>query len=126
MGADGLPRLARLEGFEVWDKKVRAPEGREVKGAFVSIRVGGAVGLNRACSRMWGEPRHCQAMFDPERRRIGLRPCSPDVANSYELHPCSQLVVPCKSLFYFYGVQIVETRRYYDPKVMDGVLVVDL
>lgn len=121
-----LPRLAGLEGFEVWDRTVRAPENRAVKAAFVSIRVGGHIGLNKACYKMWGEPRACQAMFDPERRRVGLRPCSEDEANSYELHRCGQFTVACKPLFDFYGVQIFETRRYYDPKIIDGVLVVDL
>ncbi len=65
-------------------------------------------------------------MFDPERRRIALRPVSPEEANSYRLSGHGNLSIPCKSLFDFYGVQIVETRRYYDPKVIDGVLVVDL
>ncbi len=123
---DELPRLAGLEGFEVWDKTVRAPKHREVKAAFVSVRVGGVVGMNKACYKMWGAPAACQAMFDPERRRIALRPVSPEEENSYELTPFGQLCVPCKSLFDFYGVQIVETRRYYDPKVIDGVLIVDL
>jgi len=34
--------------------------------------------------------------------------------------------VPLRNLFSYYGVEIVETRRYYDPKVVHGVLVVDL
>ncbi len=71
------PALAGgLEGFELWDRTVGAPEHKEVKVAFVSVRVGGLVGLNRAAWRMWGEPDACQVMYDPERRRIGLRPCS--------------------------------------------------
>ncbi len=123
---DELPRLAGLEGFEVWDKTVRAPEHREVKVAFVSVRVGGVIGMNKACYKMWGEPAACQAMFDPGRRRVALRPVSREEENSYELTPFGQLCVPCKSLFDFYGVQIVQTRRYYDPKVIDGVLIVDL
>ncbi len=65
-------------------------------------------------------------MYDPERRRIALRPVSPEEENSYSLSPFGQLCVPCKSLFDFYGVTITQTRRYYDPKVIDGVLVVDL
>ncbi len=123
-----MPRLAgaSLEGFEVWDRTVRAPEHREVKAAFVSVRVGGVIGLNKACYKMWGEPPACQAMFDPERRRIALRPVSPEEANSYGLSVHGDLSVPCKSLFDFYDVRIVETRRYYDPKVIDGVLIVDL
>ncbi len=36
-----LPRLAGLEGFEVWDRNVHAPENRKVKAAFVAVRVGG-------------------------------------------------------------------------------------
>ncbi len=122
---DEMPRLAGLEGFEVWDRNVRAPEHKEVKAAFVSVRVGGVIGLNKACYKMWGEPASCQAMFDPERRRLALRPCNPDEANSYNLCRADR-GVPCKSLFDFYGVEIKQSRRYYDPKIIDGVLVVDL
>jgi hypothetical protein len=123
---DELPRLAGLEGFEVWDKTVRAPEHREAKVAFVSVRVGGVIGMNKACYKMWGEPEACQVMFDPERRRIAMRPVSPEEANSYGLSGHGNLSIPCKSLFDFYGVQIVAARRYYDPKVVDGILIVNL
>lgn len=122
-----LPKLATsLEGFEVWDKTVRAPKNKEVKVAFVSVRVGGVVAMNKACYQMWGAPKACQAMYDTERRRVGLKPCSPEEANSYQLSYHGQFAVPCKSLFDYYGVHIVETRRYYDPKIIDGVLIVDL
>lgn len=124
--SDELPGLASgLEGFEVWDRTVRAPEHKEVTAAFVSVRVGGVIGLNRAAHRMWGEPEACQAMYDPERRRIALRPADPDIRNSFELNR-GNAQVPCKALFDYYGVEIHETRRYHDPKIMDGVLVVDL
>ncbi len=75
---------------------------------------------------MWGEPEACVVMFDPERRRLALKPVSRDDPQSYEMHGCSQVAITCKKLFEYYGVEIVETRRYYDPKVIDGVLVVDL
>jgi hypothetical protein len=55
------PALAGLEGFEPWDRAVHAPENREVNVAFVSVRVGGAVGFNKACYKMWGEPRMVHA-----------------------------------------------------------------
>jgi hypothetical protein len=73
---EGLPELrsAGLEGFELWDRTVRAPACKEVKVAFVSVRVGGVIGMNKAAYRMWGEPEACQVMYDPERRRIALRP----------------------------------------------------
>jgi len=121
-----MPRLAGLEGFEVWDRNVQAPVHKEVKTAFVAVRVGGVVGVNRTCYVMWGEPEACVVMFDPERRRLALKPVSPDDPQSYEMHRCSQVAITCKKLFEYYGVEIVETRRYYDPKVIDGVLVVDL
>ncbi len=124
--AGDLPRLAGLEGFETWDRTVGAPENKEVKVAFVSVRAGGVIGLNKACYKMWGEPEACRVMYDPERRRVGLRPCSPGEENSYELSHHGQIAVPCKSLFDYYGVEIRQTRRYHDPKVIDGVLVVDL
>ena len=65
-------------------------------------------------------------MFDPARRRIGLRPVSPEAPNSYDLYGGSGIQVSCKKFFEFYGIDIPETRRYRDPKIIDGVLVVDL
>lgn len=124
---DELPRLADgLEGFEIWDRTVQAPEHQEVKSAFVSVRVGGTIGVNVTAYALWGGPEACRVMFDPERRRIGLKPVSRDDPQGYELGYHSQVAINCKKLFEYYGVEIVETRRYYDPKVIDGVLVVDL
>ncbi len=125
MAGEELPRLGGLEGFEVWDRTVQAPQHQEVKVAFVSVRVGGVIGLNKAAYKMWGEPKACQVMFDPERRRIGLKAGDPEAENSYDLSH-QQVQIACRNLFAYYDVQIVETRRYYDPKVIDGVLVVDL
>jgi hypothetical protein len=64
-------------------------------------------------------------MFDPERRRIALRPVSPEDKNSYEVY-AENVQIPCKMIFDYYEVEIKQTRRYHDPKVVDGVLIVDL
>jgi hypothetical protein len=125
MGADELPRLAGLEGFELWDRTFHTPAHVPAKTAFVSVRIHGTVGISLACYAMWGSPPACLAMFDPERRRLALKPCEPGAPNSFPLDD-RQKDVPLRNLFAYYGVQIVETRRYYDPKVMDAVLVVDL
>jgi hypothetical protein len=44
--------LVGLYGFGTWDRTVKAPEHEEVKVAFVSVRVGGVVGLNKAAYTM--------------------------------------------------------------------------
>ena len=125
---EGLSELrsAGLEGFELWDRTVRAPAHKEVKTAFVSICVGGVIGMNKAAHKMWGEPEACQVMYDPERRRIALRPVEATLEeNRFDVY-FGDVQIPCKSLFDYYGVEIEQTRRYHDPKVIDGVLVVDL
>jgi hypothetical protein len=122
---DQLPAVGGLDGFELWDRTVRAPAHKEVKVAFVSVLAGGNVGMNKAAYKMWGEPEACQVMYDPERRRLALKPVSPEDPNSFNLYWDSRQV-PCKSLFDYYGVEITQSRRYHDPKVIDGVLVVDL
>jgi len=122
---EDLPRLAGLEGFELWDRTVHAPEHKEVKVAFVSVRVGGVIGLNAAAFKMWGYPEACQVMYDPERRRIALKPVSRDEENSYALHRHSP-ALSCKALFDYYGVETKQSRRYHDMKVVDGVMIVDL
>jgi hypothetical protein len=119
------PTIGGLDGFETWDRTVQAPENKEFKVAFVSVRVGGVIGLNQAAFKMWGEPTACQVMYDPERRRIAFKPVDRDQENSYPLDR-RNIGIPCKSIFDYYGVEIKQTRRYHDPKVIDGVLIVDL
>ena len=114
VGIEDLQPAAGLEGFETWDRAVHAPENQEAKAAFVSIRVGGIISVNKACYRMWGEPKACQVMFDPQRRRIGLKPVSPDVENSYDLSG-QQVQMPGKKLFDYYGVTVTQRMRYHDP-----------
>lgn len=123
--SDQLPTIGGLEGFELWDRTVRAPAHKEVKVAFVSVLIGGNVSMNKAAYKMWGEPKACQVMYDPERRRLALKPVSPEDPNSFNLYWDSRQV-SCKSLFDYYGVECTQSRRYHDPKVIDGVLVVDL
>ena len=66
-------------------------------------------------------------MYDPERRRIALRPVEATLEeeNRFDVY-FGDVQIPCKSLFDYYGVEIEQTRRNHDPKVIDGVLVVDL
>ena len=96
-----------------------------MKSTFVSVRFGGNIGMNKAAYKMWGEPKACQVMYDPERRRIALRPVRRDEPNSFDVS-YGDLQIPCKSLFDFYGVEIKQTRRYHDTRIIDGVLIVDL
>jgi hypothetical protein len=83
--------------------------------------------MNRAAYRMWGEPEACQVLFDPKRRRLGLKPVrAAETKNSSELNSHSQVQIACKKLFDYYGISIGEAWRYHDLKVIDGVLVIDL
>jgi hypothetical protein len=45
-----------LEGFEGWDKRIHAPDHQEVNAAFVSLRAGGVLGVNKAADQMFGKP----------------------------------------------------------------------
>jgi len=126
MSGDEVPRLAEgLEGFEVWDRKVHAPAHKSAQSGFVSVRVGGFVGISLICYKMWGEPEACRVMFDPERRRIAFKPCQPEEQGSYAFGGGLKQM-PLRNLFAYYDVQVLQTRRYHDPKVVDGVLIVDL
>lgn len=116
-----------LANFEVWDRTVQAPAGQGKKVAFVSLRVGGVVGMNRAAREMLGSPTAVKVMFDPQRRRLGLIPTHEDEENSYYLGGYSSAAqLSCKKLFDYYGLSITETVRYHDLQMIDGILVVDL
>ncbi len=126
-----LSELGPLDGFEVWDRTVHAPAGQGKKVAFVSVRVGGIIGANKAVGEMLGWPEAVKVMFDPRRQRLGLIPTAPEDENSFETgwrpdyYP-SALQLSCKKLFDFYGIEIAKSRRYHDLQVIDGVLVVDM
>lgn len=119
-----------LEGFEAWDRRRRAPEHRENRPLFVSIRADGTICISKAAYEMFGSPEAVQLMFDPKLRRIGLKPVERDTGeasagdSSYYLLGAGQLM-PCKAFCEYYGVPLNETRRY-TPKLVDGTLIIDL
>jgi len=114
-----------LDGFEVWDRSVCAPAGKGKKAAFVSIRVGGNIGLNKAAVEILGGPRAVRVMFDPKGRRLGFLPADPDAHDSYRLGDF-QAQMACGKLFDYYGIEVKETVRCHDVEMVDGVLVVDI
>ena len=116
---------AELANFEVWDPTVSAPAGQEKKVAFVSVRVGGVVGLNKAAREMLGNPDAVRVMFDPIRRRLGVVPAHAGDERSHRFS-YSQGQVSCKKLFEHYRVEITESRRYHELQMIDDVMVVDL
>jgi hypothetical protein len=117
---------AELANFEVWDRRIQAPAGQDKSVAFVSVRLGGVVGLNKAAREMLGGAVEAvKVMFDPKNKRLGLIPTHPDDDSAYSIGTF-QPSVSCKKLFDHYGFEITESRRYYDPRIIDGILVVDL
>ena len=115
-----------LEGFEGWNKRVCAHEHHEVATAFVSLRAGGTIGINKTTDQMWGKPEAARLMFDPQRQRIGIAPASPDDPRAWtDLGRSGGANIPAKRFFEYYGIMPVETRRY-TPKFIEGVLIVEL
>jgi len=124
----GVPGIGpvELDGFEVWDRTVHAPAGQGEKAAFVSLRIGGVISLNKVAREMLGPCDAVKIMYDPKRRRLGFVVADPEAANSYEVSPFTSIQFSCCRLFSHYGIEITEARRYYDLRVIDGVLVVHL
>lgn len=118
-----------LEGFEAWDRRLRAPANQKGRVAFMSIRADGTIGINKAAYEMLASPSAVQLMFDPKLRRVGLKPVERDheraAYSSYYLLDRASDVLPCRRFCEHYGIPLGETKRY-TPKVIDGVLVVDL
>lgn len=113
-----------LEGFQLWNRLSHTPEHREVNLAFVSVGVGGTLGINKAAYEMFGRPSAVRLMFDPERRRIGIKPISADHADCWELD-WGHTQISCRKFFEYYGLTPAETTRY-TPKIIDGVLIIEL
>lgn len=128
MSAEQLADLGPvvLDGFEVWDKHHQAPAGSDTKVAFVSIRVGGVVGLNKYAREMLGPCDAVRVMYDPKRHRLGIMPGDPEAKDTYLIDYRTQVQIACKKLFEYYGVDISKTRRYYDLEMVDGVLIATL
>jgi hypothetical protein len=116
-----------LDGFEVWDRYGAAPAQQARAHAFVSLRVGGVMYLNRAAHAMIGEPEAVRVMFDKKRKRFGLIPSDPGDRRSYNIGGrwCDQSLT-VNALCQHYGFHIEESRRYLGLEVVDGVLIVDV
>jgi hypothetical protein len=124
-----LPKEAMtLDGFEAWDRRRRAPVHQEGREVFVSLRANSIIGISKAAHEMLGSPNAVQLLFDRKLRRIGMKPVDREaerVAHCpyYLLH--GGQTIQCKVFLEHYGVPLEETTRY-TPKLIDGVLVVDL
>ena len=118
-----------LAGFEAWDPDSGLPANEGYgPAAFVSVRRCGTFGLNRNARQLIGNPGYVELLFDPHRRRIGLRPVGADHPRGRKLIGGSRngyASVGARKFCQYYGITLGETRRY-TPKVVDGVLVVDL
>ncbi len=118
-----------LDGFEPWDRRRRAPAHQEGRDVFVSLRADGTIGISKAAYEMFGSPDTVQLLFDSRLRRIGLKPVDRDadraVRSSCYFLDKSQALIPCKRFLEHYGVSTTDATRY-TPKLIDGVLVVDL
>lgn len=124
-----LEECDTLAGFEVWDRRLRAPAHQQGREAFVSVRVDGVIGIDKTAYEMFGSPSAVQLLFDPKLRRIGLRPVERDaeraVHSSYYFIEPATRIIPARRFCEHYGIPLAESRRY-TPGFVDGVLVIDL
>ena len=115
-----------LDGFEGWDKRVSAPDNQEVNTAFVSLRAGGVLGVNKAADQMFGKPSAVRLMFDPERRRIGIAPTDKNDPRGWvDEWRRGGFQIPAKRFCEHYGITPAQSTRY-TPKVIEGVLIIEL
>lgn len=128
-GGDSFPALddfaPALGGFEVWDKTIKAPAGKEKVVAYVSIGFTGTVSLNRGAGKMAGWPFAVRLAFDPERRRLAIIPASREDERAHGLGDY-QASIGCKGFLDYYGIGYAETTKYHGLSLADGVLIVDL
>lgn len=116
-------------GFEVFEK-TRAAAASRVPTLTVQKR--GLISLNRAAWDLIDSARFVELVWDPERKLMGLRPTKEENQNAYPVRPQSNTnpnsgpVLVAGSLFtQFIGLDTTVAQRW-TPKVIDGVLCVDL
>ena len=71
-----------------------------------------------------GDPRWVKVLYDPRRRRLGIMPASEGDPSSY--YASTSPPLSCKRLFAYYGITVTQAIRYYDLRMVDGILVIDM
>lgn len=115
-------------GFEVFQKS-SAPLA---KVPSVTIQRRGLLSINRSAWAELGEPEAVELLFDRESQVIGLRPVDVKSPNAYPVRPQvagsdkGPLLVAGQLFTQYYRIDTTQARRYIDPKVVDGIMHIDL
>jgi len=114
-------------GFEVF-KKSSAPLA---KVPSVTIQRRGLISLNRSAYSLIGDPEAVELLYDRSDRVIGLRPAELTSPNAYPVRAqgsedTGPLLVAGQMFTKYYGIDTTQAIRYVDPKVVDGILCIDL
>lgn len=115
-------------GFEVFQKS-SAPLA---KVPSVTIQRRGLISLNRAAWNLIDDADHVELLYDPSERVIGLRPSSTSSPNAYPVRPQTTasskgpVLIAGQMFTKFYKIDTDQAMRYLDPKVVDGILCIDL
>ena len=111
-------------GYEVF-KKSQAVMGRRPN---VTVAARGLISINPSAYRLMGEPEYVDLLFDRDRNLVAIRP-SDDEENGHKVRQAarsgSPAVVSGTAFMRYYGIDAPVSRRW-EPKVEEGMLVIDL
>lgn len=113
-----------MSGLEVFERDTV----RRGSAPAVTIETSKRLRLNAAAYRALQETTHVVLLFDPDTRRIGLRPCTPDNPIAYKVSALSRTrsrVISSAAFLRHYRIDTSRTRRYV-ASMEDDMLVVDL
>lgn len=94
----------------------------------LTVQRGGNMGLNVAAFEAIGSPARIVFRYDKARRAFAIRPATLDEKGSYPVKKqqlANSYVLSAKSFTAYLGLNTHELK-VYAPKVVDGMLVVDL
>jgi len=111
--------------FEVFDKR-NAPLA---KSPSITIQKRGIFSINKAAHKLIGEAETVELLYDRENQVIGLRPAevSPHAyaIRSQTNRDGGQAILSGSAFTQYYEIDTTVSRRW-EPRVVDGILCIDL
>lgn len=112
-----------------WEICPRDDVRPQYAGIYVTMNPKGDIVLSRVTHEMLGAPKAFLLMFDRTNRRIGLKPTQPAMRHAYPVRVSNRAggkKIHAHRLTREYNIDLPQTVRFYDARIEDGLLILDL